>query len=209
VSADSRGVPLAGCDDGFFRPGVLEGGAAVHQRCVRISRPAVMSGYCGTIMVRSEIADEELYAILPVMQLLRHAPRVNCIFRDFGGDQGWWLSTGIEKALFAAKDSLSAALLSDAICPVDRVMFRGAVQTAVENESPSLAVWYKKEYAPAWLTRDAKLGKWNWQEQHVTSTFPQASFNRAAQIRAWMKTAGMMELFYVDGRDVVLDMTQV
>jgi hypothetical protein len=117
--------------------------------------PAVMAGYCGTIIILAYASTKELYDVLPLMQLLRGAPQLKCIFQEFPeGRKGWHPVPGIEKALFATEHSLSALLLSEAICPVDHIMFRGAV---VGDYLASLAVWFKEGHAPVWLTKDVKL----------------------------------------------------
>ena len=169
----------------------------------------VMAGYRGTILVLAYAVTKEMYDILPLMELLRGRPGLTCVFQEFHAERkGWYPVSGINKALLAAEKSLSAVLLSEAICPVDRVMFRGAVIYDCASEPPELAIWFKKEYAPVWLAGDVKSEKWNWFEQQVSSTFPQASLDRALQIRHWLKNAGMVEMCYVDWWDVVLDVTQ-
>jgi hypothetical protein len=45
--------------------------------------PAVMAEYCGTIMVLAYAPTKELYDVLPLMQLLRGAPQLKCIFQEF------------------------------------------------------------------------------------------------------------------------------
>jgi hypothetical protein len=99
---------------------------------------------------------------------------------------------GIEKVLF------------EAICPVDSVMFRSAVMV---DYLPSLAVWFKEGHALVWLTKDVKLKNLDWQRRGITRRFPQASFDRAVQIRAWMQNVGFMEMNLAACWNVLLDVT--
>jgi hypothetical protein len=126
----------------------------------------IMAGYRGSIFVKMYHDSRDMYDLLPLMKLLRQAPRL-------GGEvfEGRWEVREVydvmcSQILFGTSSSVSAAVLGVGDTKVERVMFRRTFKSRA-----SLEIWFKPEHAPEWMTNTVQFGHLHWARRRTGRFF--------------------------------------